>query len=244
MILSCKHLLVKNILIFFLLLQSCYCQYKATNPIGQVDIGQFRYNVSLNGIPKDYNLHLFWNVSADGKELIAALALTTSNLSLGQSWAAIAFGGIGMIHSQFIVCHNNQNSKNEVVIHEHESVDIYITPPTKTENLVIKPLLSFGNTSMQVCLFSRPLNPNDSEHLVIDANVSTKIMYAYSPTSDINYMGKSFSYHGTDKRGALSITFANGLVGSAKLPSFLAKQIHGFGMVFFILFDQLTTYQL
>ena len=210
--------------------------YPTTNPVGSVDLASFPWSATLSA-PSEFSgftLDIAWNIT-NGNTLFMAMRLQSpiGGSVLGQSYATVGIG-YGMLDSkaEFFVCHNNQDGQGNVVIHEHYSAVTY-APPLLSTTPAIKPILGQGDRHSQICLFSRPLDPKDGDHLAITPSQPMKWVWSFNsnPNSNLNYMGKPFTYHGS-KRGAMDIVLEAGSVVPRKVSSFNTKILHGFGMMF------------
>ncbi|KAJ3326323.1 NADH-cytochrome b5 reductase [Boothiomyces sp. JEL0866] len=175
-----------------------------------------------------------WNVTNTGtgnEELFGALTLTSTVPDYYElSWIAIGLGRT-MRESQFIVCHNIEG---EIVFHQHLAQQIYLAPTL--DNPILTPLTPIGgyvNSTTHLCIFSRPTNPNDGFHKIIDVQNQYPIIWAFNPQNPLlNYYGAPFRMHAINHMGSTSAILNTGQMQDLAIRSNTIAKVHGLGLGF------------
>jgi hypothetical protein len=231
---------------FFFLVEAAYRR-------GNFSLSSLSNSVVLysNKLINDYNVSFYWNVTSapmtsnqtqQTQTLFGAFILTRNPAVVGplfRSWVGIGFGD-GMLNAQFILCHNNNPTQDginsSVTINEHFSSGTY-SPPPHTEEAgrkeIVDPITGLGSSSFQMCLFSRALAPTNGWHKTLLPSQDFNMIWAFNPSSGVNYLNQFFTQHGVNQCGAITINLASGFTTQASVQSFSSKVAHGYGMIFF-----------
>ncbi|KAJ3312827.1 S-methyl-5-thioribose-1-phosphate isomerase [Boothiomyces sp. JEL0838] len=167
-----------------------------------------------------------WMITEDN-HLYLKLDLNSTYPIVG-SWTGIGFGP-AMRQSQMVVC---KNSDGKITLQEHLPNSEYLAPAVYQGSWAAVGLSGDSGVYSQSCTFQRSLKPNDTFHLNLDPSNHIGMIWAFNPSTGINWYGEPFTFHQPNHRGAFQINFITGTVEEVTVPNFTLKQIHGFTMMF------------
>ncbi|KAJ3324602.1 hypothetical protein HDV06_006495 [Boothiomyces sp. JEL0866] len=167
-----------------------------------------------------------WGFTKDN-QLIVKLDLN-STYPIVASWTGVGFGP-AMRQSQMIVC---KNSGGKITLQEHLPNSEYLAPSVYQGSWAAAGLAGNSSIYSHSCTFQRPFNPNDPFHVNLDPTNPIVMIWAFNPSTGINWYGEPFTFHQPNHRGAFQINFNTATVEAVAVPNFTLKQIHGFTMMF------------
>ncbi|KAI8901594.1 hypothetical protein BC833DRAFT_577159 [Globomyces pollinis-pini] len=190
----------------------------------------FKFTTTLFQSANDYKFEFSWALSKDDFYGMMELSQPVNNtLILKDAWVAIGFG-TGMFNSEIITCHGLTNGS--VSMFERRSDNRYMPPSIfySKNTSISMPISGSMKDGKQTCIFQRKLSPQDPDYVKLSAVGLMNLIWAFNPTSSLNYKQERFTFHAPTHRGSFVAVTSGKTIPNTK-TDFPIKQTHGILMM-------------